>query len=1651
MMGPVRADTVQRAIDPVYAALAIESATDRDRIFELVLRAARAHTRFAALLMVQGDSLRGVRAFADPRYDASRVESLQILRNTVPAFETAITSCAPSVGSIATGEPFADELLELLGGRAKTAVVLPIAVDGKTCALVVAHRGSAGFTADDVSELLPLAAASTAALDRLRQVRVRAATVAPRQPRRDTTIEIEITYAPPERRQSTLSDLRASESWNELADALRDLVRAGMETGEPGEDEQCELLLELGHLEADRLGRVDKAIEAWRSALAIDARDERALDALEQTFVKHGRWHECARLLEQRVALSDDVSPRVARLLELAAISHERLGDDEAAVAAYERVLDLVPEHPTATRELETLYARTGQWDAIATLLLDRAARAGEPADRIAALETVARMYEDKSRDRHGAFLVWSAVLRSAPERDDVVEQLARLGPGAGIDAVAEGSALAEELETGHAATAARLWHLVGTWGKRGRSHDAIGALTRAYALEQDPARRCEICVELATLHEAIGSSPSEVITAYERALENEPESITVLSALHDLYRRTEDDEGLAAVLPQRISITSGPPGAIVELWVELGNLLADRLQRYDEALHAFTTARGLSPNHRAALQGCARVYQATGRTDELLEAREHELDAGGGAARATGYAEVATAWEDRGRPDRAAGCRRKQLQLAPLDLAAHEGLVRALRLNEEWSALAEAIPALIPLIPASERTALYLELADIRDIRQGDVDAAIAAYTQVLAHHTDHPVALDRLAYLHDRAGQYKSALEILGRQLATETAPRMRADLLQRMGHVNLNARDFAKARIHLDQALELDPSNADAHEGIGWLHVHEQALPAAGDELVRAAQLTDDRHDRMRRYTEAAWLYWHRLRDADKARACLNAILSIDPDHADAKLALTELLADQRKWEDLWPRLELEVTRSGEDESIAAATRADLHARAARCALEIDKFDRANALFKRAAELDPSPALQLERAEALVRSRSLEEAAAAYQTLVDDSATLDRPLRVRLHRKLAEVNTMLGRLGQAHKNHHDVLALEPEHADTLRDLVDLEVARGKFDDAVAHLKMLATSGPAEARVGCLERIGDIYRERLHNPVRAISTYLEALELAKGNRRLLQRVLDVQTETGQWRAAVDTIAQFIEHESEPARRASYHLAEAEIRRTELRDRPGALAAYERALDDLFRESSEASRRRGLDVFMIIDGLLTADGEWRPLEKAYVRMIKRLAKTDPALVTLWHALGELYRLHLDNAEHALAAFEVAASLDPHPSTLRTRILAELRAKLAPPAESIAPVAPARAAEPSPPPRARPPRAQTPLPVRPATPLRAVTAPPERPSLPSNVADGYRAIGQTAAAAGRVDEAWCVMRALVLIRAATPDERALYMHYRPQERREATGMLDEDSWSFVRHADEDRTISAIFAQIWQSAALQLAQPTEAFELKPKERVPVEDGGRLIARICRYGAGVLDVALPEVYIQAHRAGRLHLANRVERGRLLPTLIVGRDLLSGYRESEITGELATMMAQLRPAYLLNLALPTVDDLEAALAAAASVVGRKNLGIGTGAPVLRIAIAKALEERLLGPQLGALRGLVGRLPERPDLAMWRHAVAATARRAALLVCGELVATARMIATDPALNDPDLAGRRVEELVAYSVSPKYFAARAQLGVTVG
>src|SRR5262249_43975320 len=259
---------------------------------------------------------------------------------------------------------------------------------------------------------------------------------------------------------------------------------------------------------------------------------------------------------------------------------------------------------------------------------------------------------------------------------------------------------------------------------------------------------------------------------------------------------------------------------------------------------------------------------------------------------------------------------------------------------------------------------------------------------------------------------------------------------------------------------------------------------------------------------------------------------------------------------------------------------------------------------------------------------------------------------------------------------------------------------------------------------------------------------------------------------------------------------------------------------------------------------------------------------------------------------------------------------------------------------------------------------------------------------------------------------------ATAEEQEFYLRYQPHERCKAKGVLDDDAWSALRDENEDRVVSAIFALTWEGPVALRAGRAKSFQLRSKEKIKVEDGTRAIGKIFQNAARVLNAPLPHVYVQPERPGRLLLANCVEDGVLAPTVIVARDLMAGFRDTEIAFCVASTLAMLRPAWYLRLALPAVAELEAALVAAVSLVRADIAGRGDRGPAVE-AFATEMRNRLSPQTAEVLRDLVARLGDRPNLARWRDGVDKAARRAGLLVCGELEAAGRMVTTEPVLPD--------------------------------
>jgi hypothetical protein len=168
MMEPIATIGRDSPLAVVRARELLATAEDRDTVFLTLLRAARARSRYAGLLTVQGGAAIGRVALAEGAIDTSAIAKVLIPLDIVSPFRTVTQNQQPHIGPIVSGDPGIDSMMMRLGGTLPpSALLMPIVLRNRVVAIVVAHRVHSDLKLVDVTEMLPLASGAADALGRL--------------------------------------------------------------------------------------------------------------------------------------------------------------------------------------------------------------------------------------------------------------------------------------------------------------------------------------------------------------------------------------------------------------------------------------------------------------------------------------------------------------------------------------------------------------------------------------------------------------------------------------------------------------------------------------------------------------------------------------------------------------------------------------------------------------------------------------------------------------------------------------------------------------------------------------------------------------------------------------------------------------------------------------------------------------------------------------------------------------------------------------------------------------------------------------------------------------------------------------------------------------------------------------------------------------------------------------------------------------------------------------------------------------------------------------------------------------------------------------------------------------------------------------------
>jgi tetratricopeptide (TPR) repeat protein len=1434
---------------------------------------------------------------------------------------------------------------------------------------------------------------------------------------------------------------RAAETWDELVNTLHRLVDVG--TAQLDGTAIEAVYMELGALYNQQLQQPIDAVQSYNKALELNPSNFSALDALEAIHTSREQWEDAIEVKQRRVTALTDTREKIAVLLDMARMWGEKLGDADKAAGPLNQILEIDPLHHFAFERLEQLHREAGRFEDLITLYLSRVEAATDTHQRVLLLRNVARVYEKDLDDKGQAFdallIAWTQDFTDEESARDV-ERMAGLTQRWNELLTTANQSLSE-LDPNDTRTRNAICLKCARWyGREGHPEYAIPYLQQVLSIDpvnrpamrqmaelyrqtqqwqiyaqvlsklvdmtENPSERADAFVGMGELNEEQFKLPDQAIKYYRDALEAVPTHLGAIRALERIYRAREQWSDLVEVLRRKVEAVSEPEDALMAK-LELAEAYEERVADKSKAIDQFRKVLEDDANNLQALKGLERLYQSQNQWQDLLEVLERQLEVvQNDRDQVALLVRIAGMWEQEFlKPEKAAERLERVVEMDPTHTGGLVGLERIYRQLRKWPELVNTFERHIDAAhDRAEKAELYAQIGAVQRDELKEVDRAIDSFLSVTQFEPDNAAALRALAQLYEAHGDQSQALDTLERLSKATEDQAEQVSVFHRMGVLLAGELgDRVGALDAFQKAVDLDQRHIPSYEAMRSIHMDGGDYHAAARALARMAEIEENPRRGAQYRVALGELYEEKLEEHGQAIQCFESAIRLDADNVEAALPLVREYAHHGRWKEAEPLLQLLVR--------AAATRDPgeqhgLWLLYGQCGEELGDDEVAVRAYGKAFELDAHDLTALRGlAAAHYRRRSWDNAFKFYQmVLVHHREALSSSETTDTCYRLGIIKREQGERKKALNMFEKALEEDSYHRPTLEALVSLYADDKDYEQVIHYKKrVLETVDDPDERFALLEEIGDLWNDKLKNPIKAIESYVDASIIQPKNHKLLHKLLTLYQSTLQWEPMIEIIDRVAELEPRNESKAKYAYTVGVITRDELKDVPQALARFNTALD--------LDPAGMLKAFEAINKLLTHQKDWRELERAFRKMLHRITgKGDTGLeFNLWHNLGVIYRDRQKNYEAAAEAFAMASRLQPE-NMLEHQILAEIYAMV-----------PAR--------------------INDAIEQQHILLKND----PTRV-DAYRALYKLHFDAGEHDKAWCVAATLNFLRKADNEQRQFYEQYKPEGPIRPRNRLTNERWvKDLLHPEEDFLAGKVFEAV-TPAVLQLrAQPDKKWALSKKDLIPdVTNTTVAFARTFGFVTQVLSLPfVPRLFVCPDRQGGLAFATTQP-----PATVCGSALLSGQNPLDVVFIVAKHLAYYRGEHYIRTLFQTKDELKLVLVAAMHIAG-----VEISDPNV-IEWAKQIRSRMQPADIELLNSITKRFVDagaRTDIKRWMQSVELTACRAGFVLCNDLEIAARMIQAEPPMGAVDLTPKeKIQELILFSVSESYFRLREALGIQI-
>ncbi len=318
------------------------------------------------------------------------------------------------------------------------------------------------------------------------------------------------------------------------------------------------MLSKVGELYESALGDSQLAIDAYREALTHLGGHVPSMRALARLYRQSNSWRDLMEILQSQADTQPGTEERANLLFQAAGVCESQLGQPQAAIAAYEKVLEVAPQHAAAFLRLEHLHAANGNADGLLACYERQVALGGSRA--LSALLKLAQLHLDGRDDRASAAKCCLDVLERDPGSLAALKLLERADPQAAAHPRLRSAVAAQQADPTLATALTTDWTFTDALeaspdgveeGLRHRAdtHGLLAHYARLRIRATDPSEAFSAQLKLIDVHAKHTGDLVKALDACDAALKLQPHFFPVLWTKAALALRHEQPVVAKAVL----------------------------------------------------------------------------------------------------------------------------------------------------------------------------------------------------------------------------------------------------------------------------------------------------------------------------------------------------------------------------------------------------------------------------------------------------------------------------------------------------------------------------------------------------------------------------------------------------------------------------------------------------------------------------------------------------------------------------------------------------------------------------------------------------------------------------------------------------------------------------------------------------------------------------------------------------------------------------------------------------------------------------------------------------------------------------------------------------------------------------------------------